>query len=103
MAARAALCESSAAALFQGALEGGSAAAGRALGGLAVGQRADFMVVDTASNALAGIPRDHLLDAIVFSSPAPGFSEVFVAGQAVLVADPAMRAGFASAMNELWC
>jgi formimidoylglutamate deiminase len=102
VAARAALCESSAAALFQGALEGGSAAAGRPLGGLAPGQRADFMVVDTASSALAGIPQDHLLDAIVFSSPGTGFSEVFVAGRAVPAAEPALRVGFVRAMNELW-
>jgi formimidoylglutamate deiminase len=102
VAARAALCESSAAALFQGALEGGSAAAGRPLGGLAVGQRADFMVVDTTSSALAGIPNDHLLDAIVFSSPAAGFSQVFVAGKAVPPAGPDLRAGFVRAMNELW-
>jgi formimidoylglutamate deiminase len=102
VAARSALCQSSAAALFQGALEGGSAAAGQPLGGLAVGQRADFMVVDTASAALAGIPPDHLLDAIVFSSPAPGFSQVFVAGQAVPAGEPALRAGFVRAMNELW-
>jgi formimidoylglutamate deiminase len=102
VAARAALCESSAAALFQGALEGGSAAAGRPLGGLAAGQRADFMVVDTTSCALAGIPHDHLLDAIVFSSPGPGFSQVFVAGQAVPTAEPDLRAGFVRAMHELW-
>ncbi|HXC41291.1 MAG TPA: formimidoylglutamate deiminase, partial [Burkholderiales bacterium] len=102
VAARSALCESSATALFQGALEGGSAAAGRPLGGLAPGQRADFMVVDTASSALAGIPPDHLLDAIVFSSPATGFSQVFVAGQIVPAAEPALRAGFVRAMNELW-
>jgi formimidoylglutamate deiminase len=102
VAARAAVCESSAAALFQGALEGGSAAAGRQLGGLAPGQRADFMVVDTASSALAGIAHDHLLDAIVFSAPAAGFGQVFVAGQAVPAPEPAMRAGFVRAMNELW-
>jgi formimidoylglutamate deiminase len=102
VAARSALFESSAAALFQGALEGGSAAAGRPLGGLAVGRRADFMVVDTASCALAGIPNDHLLDAIVFSSPAPGLSQVFVAGQTVPAAGPDLRAGFVRAMNELW-
>ncbi|HEX9718633.1 MAG TPA: formimidoylglutamate deiminase [Ramlibacter sp.] len=102
VAARAALCESSAAALFEGALEGGSAAAGRPLGGLMAGQRADFLVVDATSSALAGIPPDHLLDALVFSSPAPAFSEVFVAGQAVPAADPAVRAGFVRAMKELW-
>ncbi|HWP11487.1 MAG TPA: formimidoylglutamate deiminase [Ramlibacter sp.] len=102
VAARAALCESSAAALFQGALEGGSAAAGRPLGGLAAGQRADFVVVDTASSALAGIPNDHLLDAIVFSSSGPGFSQVFVAGQALAGEDGAMRDAFVRAMNQLW-
>jgi formimidoylglutamate deiminase len=102
VAARAALCESSAAALFQGALEGGSAAAGRPLAGLAVGQRADFVVVDTSSPAVAGIPQDHLLDAIVFSSPAPRFSQVVVAGRKVPEAAPALRDGFVRAMNELW-
>jgi formimidoylglutamate deiminase len=81
VAARAALCESSAAALFQGALEGGTAAAGTALGGLSAGQRADFMVIDTDSPALLGVPADHLLDALVFSSPEARFSEVYVAGR----------------------
>src|SRR6187402_3366225 len=59
VAGRAALQESTAAALFEGALEGGSAAAGRPLGGLARGQRADFQVIDLASPALAGVPDDH--------------------------------------------
>jgi formimidoylglutamate deiminase len=102
VAARAALCESSAAALFDGALEGGSAAAGRPLGGLLAGQRADFLVVDTKSNSLAGIPPGHLLDAIVFSSPQTGFRQVFVAGQAVPAAAPAVRSAFMRAMGELW-
>jgi formimidoylglutamate deiminase len=101
VAGRAALSESCAAALFEGALEGGSAAAGLALGGLAPGQRADFVVLDTASDALAGMPPDHLLDALVFSSPLAAFSEVFVAGRAVPPADPALRADFAGAMAEL--
>jgi formimidoylglutamate deiminase len=102
VAARAALCESSAAALFDGAVEGGSAAAGQPLGGLMAGQRADFLVVDTASSALAGIPPDHLLDALVFSSPEPAFREVFVSGQAVPPPEPGVRAGFVRAMKELW-
>lgn len=102
VAARSALCESSAAALFDGALEGGSAAAGLPLGGLAAGQRADFLVVDTGSGALAGIPPDHLLDALVFSSPQAAFSAVFVAGQLAPPVDPAMRADFVRAMKEIW-
>jgi formimidoylglutamate deiminase len=66
------------------------------------GQRADFLVVDATSSALAGIPPDHLLDALVFSSPVPAFSDVVVPGQAVPPADPAVRAGFVRAMKELW-
>jgi formimidoylglutamate deiminase len=102
VAARADLCESSATALFQGALAGGSAAAGLPLGGLAPGQRADFMVLDTSASALAGIPPDHLLDALVFSSPGAVPAQVFVAGRAVRSPEPALRASFACAMNELW-
>jgi len=102
VAARAALCESSATALFQGALEGGSAAAGLPLGGLAVGQRADFMVVDAQSPALLGVPEDHVLDALVFSSPGAVIGETYVAGQPVQRGEPADRDAFATAMTQLW-
>jgi formimidoylglutamate deiminase len=100
VAARAAVSESTAAALFQGALEGGSAAAGLPLGGLAVGQRADFLVVDTRSDALLGVPQDHMLDALVFSSPDARFAEVYVAGERA--APPDLRQEFVQAMHELW-
>ena len=100
VAAQAALSESTAAALFEGALEGGSAAAGVPMGGIAVGQRADFVVVDTNSPALLGVPDDHLLDAIVFSSPEARFAAVYVAGQLAAPVDGA--AGFTQAMRELW-
>ncbi len=103
VAARAAVCESSAAALFQGALEGGSAAAGLALGGLAVGQRADFVVVDMQSTALLGVPSDHLLDALVFSSPDARFADVYVAGDKVSPVNPGLREAFVLAMQALWC
>jgi len=103
VAARAALCESTATALFQGALEGGTAAAGLPLAGLAPGQRADFVVVDTGSSALLGVPPDHLLDALVFSSPDARFSEVFVAGRQCFVEDAGdMAAGMREAMRALW-
>lgn len=90
---------SSAAALLQGALAGGHHATGLALGGIAVGQRADFCVLHTQSSALLGIPADHLLDALVFSSPDAHFSSVHVAGQ------PASQQGdpnFAPVMRSLW-
>ena len=102
VAARTGSCESSATALFQGALAGGSAAAGLSLGGLAPGERADFMMLDMSACALPGIPFDHLLDALVFSSPGALPAQVFVAGRAVGGRDPGLRASFARAMDELW-
>lgn len=100
VAARAAGQESTASALFQGAMAGGSAAAGLALQGLAAGQRADFAMLDAASPALAGIPARHLLDALVFSSPEARFGRVGVAGGDGQLVLPA--AGYAQAMRALW-
>lgn len=102
VAARSALRESSAAALFQGALEGGSAAAGLPLAGLAPGQRADFVVIDAQSPALLGVPPGDLLDALVFSSPEARLAQVFVAGHRVEPATRETRADFVSAMRALW-
>jgi formimidoylglutamate deiminase len=104
VAARAAVCESSAAALFDGALSGGSAAAGLPLGGFAKGQRADFAVIDLESPALLGVPADHLLDAFIFSSPPAALREVFVAGQRRWPDDngAAFAADMRRAMHELW-
>ncbi|MES2582174.1 MAG: formimidoylglutamate deiminase [Pseudomonadota bacterium] len=90
---------SSAAALLEAALAGGRNATGLALGGIAVGQRADFAVLDTQSPALLGVPADHGLDALVFSSPDAQFDAVYVAGQPVQMHnDP----GFVPAMHALW-
>jgi formimidoylglutamate deiminase len=100
VAAQAAVSESTAAALFNGALEGGSAAAGVPLGGLSVGRRADFAVIDRQSPALMGVPDDHVLDALVFSSPDARFSSVYVAARRVEPLETA--GGFASAMRVLW-
>ncbi|RYF38899.1 MAG: formimidoylglutamate deiminase, partial [Comamonadaceae bacterium] len=103
IAARAAIRESSAGALFQGALLGGSAAAGLPMGGLAVGQRADFMVLDPQAPALLGIPQEQLLDALVFSTgagAASGIGMVYVAGAAVTPVETAPD--FVAAMHALW-
>jgi formimidoylglutamate deiminase len=83
VAARAAGAESTAATLLEAAIDGGSAAAGVPLAGLAVGQRADFAVIDTEAPALAGVPATHLLDALVFSSPGSAMARVVVAGRDV--------------------
>lgn len=100
VAARATLTESTAAALFAGALEGGSAAAGLPLGGLAVGQRADFQVFDADAPPLVGVPPECLLDALVFSSPDAAPSAVHVGGRRA--APVATAPAFARAMRELW-
>lgn len=90
---------SSAAALFEAALRGAHNATGLALGGIAIGQRADFAVLDTRSASLLGMPADHMLDALVFSSPDARFDAVYVAGQAAQMHNDA---GFVSAMHALW-
>ena len=90
---------SSAAALLQAALHGGLAASGLPLGGIAVGQRADFVMLDRQSSALQGMPDDYALDALVFSSPSANFAQIFVAGQ---VSTGAQNADFAPVMKALW-
>lgn len=52
--------------LFGAALAGGAQAAGRPVGSLAVGRRADILVVDPDHPALAAPPGDALLDTLVF-------------------------------------
>ena len=98
---------STAAALFNAALAGGSAACGRWVNGLAVGSRADFSVIDTASPALLGIPSEHLLDALVFSSPDAVLGSVYVAGTPVVQAGrvenwQCLADEFSQAMRLLW-
>jgi formimidoylglutamate deiminase len=104
VASAAAVVQSTAAALFQGALDGGVAAAGALLGGLEAGARADFVVVDREAAELTGLPDDHLLDALVFSSPESHFKQVFVAGREVdtvgLLKD--LAPGMHTAMQALW-
>lgn len=103
VAAQASVCSASASALFEGALGGGSAAAGLDLGGLAVGQRADFQVLDLRSDALLGVPAAQLLDAQVFSSPDALPAQVYIAGQALRTCDAnRWAADYAQVMNQLW-
>lgn len=102
VAAQAAGRASSAAALLDSALAGGPAASGCALGGLAVGQRADFLVLDAQSPALLGMPPENLLDAAVFSSPGAAFRQVRVAGLPVPARSPQIDADYLAAMTELW-
>lgn len=100
VAARGGRQDATASVLYQAAIDGGSAAAGRPLGGLAVGQRADFCVVDAQSPALAGVPPEHALSALVFSSPESRMVRVCVGGRDVLLDLPA--AAYGTAMQALW-
>lgn len=75
---------SSAAVLFESALAGGHKATALPLGAIEVGKRADFLVLDAQAPALLGVPADHVLDALVFSSPEARFTDVFVAGRQVV-------------------
>lgn len=84
VAAQALQHESSAAALFNAVLTGGLPASGQSLGGVDIGQRADFCVLDAQSPALLGMPASHTLDALVFSSPDAGFEAAYVAGRQVV-------------------
>ena len=109
---------STAAALFEAALAGGGTATSQPLGGIAVGNRADFCVLDAQSAALLGVPDAQLLDALVFSSPVARFADVFVGGQQVVRAGqvcaagpdspqnvtlwPHLAANFTQAMQQLW-
>ncbi|MDB5849109.1 MAG: hypothetical protein JWP29_2861, partial [Rhodoferax sp.] len=104
VAAQAVGRESSAAVLFDAAVAGGQAATGQRVGPIQVGRRADFLVVDPGAPSLLGLPVDHQLDALVFSSPTARFSEVFVAGVRVVkdgrVVGPKGDAALAAGLGE---
>lgn len=64
------------------AVQGGARAAGRAVAGLAVGQRADFVVLDAGHPALAGLDPPTMLSSHVFASHrSSAISDVWVGGQ----------------------
>ncbi len=93
--------------LWQRSQTGGAAAAGFKQWGLAVGARADLLVVSSDDAHLLGIPDLQLMDALVFSSPSSPWRDVMVAGQWVVrdhhhanAASVADR--FAKAMREIW-
>ena len=87
--------------LLSWALEGGAAASGLPLGGLAVGQRADMVELDSGCDALLGLPASHVLDAWVFSTPSSPARRVFVGGQAVPDRRAELAPGFVQAMASL--
>ncbi len=96
-----------AAQLFNRHLAGGAAAAGLGLWGLVAGARADLLVIDAQADGLAGVPRSHALDALVFATDAPALREVWVAGVRRVAGgrhqhQAALRTAHAEAMATLW-
>ncbi|SFO62605.1 formimidoylglutamate deiminase [Variovorax sp. PDC80] len=64
------------------AVQGGAQAAGRAIGGLATGQQADFVVLDAQQLALQGLSAPDMLSAHVFASHrTSAIDAVWVAGR----------------------
>lgn len=70
--------------LFGHIARSSAAAAGQAQWGLVPGARADALVADAQDPALAGMPAQRWLDALVFSSPALAWRDVMVAGRWVI-------------------
>ncbi len=97
---------STAARLYNAALSGSARAAGLDSWGFHVGARADMLLIDTSDPALAGVPTEHLLDAMVFSSPCKPFASVMVSGEWVVQreideTDTDIKSEFASMMRTL--
>jgi formimidoylglutamate deiminase len=72
------------ASLWRAALEGGALAAGRPLGAIAAGLRADLVVLDGEAPGLLGRRDDVLLDALVFAGNQNPVRDVFVGGRRVV-------------------
>ncbi len=74
-------------ALYIAAVEGGAAPSGRPLGGLNVGQRADFVVLDESHPSLSMRPPSQMLSGLVFCNHGPSpVRDVFVGGRKVVTA-----------------
>lgn len=93
--------------LFARINAGGASAAGYATWGIAVGARADAVLVDNEQPALLGVPASRTLDAMVFNSPSEPFADVLVAGRWVVrrgtpTAATGAEFAFRETMRALW-
>lgn len=98
--------ESTGAALYRGALAGGARALGRRIGGIAVGQRADFVVLDATHPDLAHGVDDRWLDSYIFAAGSRVIDAVHVGGVEVVrsgqhIARPAIAARYGKTMARL--
>lgn len=93
-------------ALFDVALAGGAQAAGRKLGALAPGHRADLLVLDPDHPVLAGRAEDALLDSWVFSGQDNPIRDVMCGGRWVVrdgrhMREEAIREAYRTAVARL--
>ncbi len=72
---------STAARLVDLCMVGGASAGGFTAWGLQRGARADLLVIGTDDDGMRGVDAEHLLDALVFASPARPFAATMVAGR----------------------
>jgi formimidoylglutamate deiminase len=92
--------------LWQGALRGGAQAAGRPVGALAPGRRADVIVLDADHPNMFGLALDEVLGSFVFSGNDNLVNDVMVGGRWVVrnqqhVAQQAIAARFKQTLAEL--
>jgi len=92
--------------LYNKALSGGAQALGRRVGAIAVGQRADLVVLDADHPDLAAVSGDRWIDAYVFVAGKAAIDAVFVAGKAVVkdgrhVSRDAIRTRYGRTMARL--
>jgi formimidoylglutamate deiminase len=71
-------------ALYQAAAAGGARASGRPTAGLAPGERADFLVLDSNSPFLVDKKDETLIDALIFAGNANPIRDVFVGGERIV-------------------
>ncbi|MGB9988105.1 formimidoylglutamate deiminase [Pseudoduganella rhizocola] len=92
--------------LWQAALQGGAQAAGRPVGALEAGKRADLLVLDEQHPNLDGLRTDDLLGTLIFNGNDNLVKDVMVGGHWVVrnrehVAQPAIAARFRQTLAEL--
>jgi formimidoylglutamate deiminase len=92
--------------LWQGALQGGAQAAGRPVGALAPGKRADLIVLDSGHPNVYAMALDEVLGSFVFSGNDNLVRDVMVGGRWVVrggrhVAQEAITARFRQTLAEL--
>jgi formimidoylglutamate deiminase len=92
--------------LWQGALQGGAQAAGRRVGALEAGHRADLLVLDDAHPNLDGAPGDEVLGRLLFCGNDNLVRDVLAGGHWVVrdgrhMAQDAIAEGYRKAINQL--